>query len=465
MSSDSSLPTGTYHSSTRIHRRTVLRQIGLHGLAASMALPMLDAMRPALAAEASQKPVRLAWIFFPNGTNADRWAPKGSGSQWELSPTLEPLADCRNDFSVMKGLAQVNAQSLGDGPGDHARSCASFLTGAHPKKTHGADIQNGISVDQVAAEKIGSQTRFGSLELGIERGAQSGNCDSGYSCAYSSNIAWRTPTSPVAKEIDPAAVFSRLFGSGEEAEQAKVTAARNQRRASILDFALEDARRLERRLGANDRRKLDEYLFAVRDIERRLDEADKLPGWEQGVPDYPRPAGVPSDFGEHAKLLFDLIALAFQTDSTRVVSFMFSNEGSNRTYPQVKVGEGHHTLSHHRNDPETLTKISTINHYHVTLLAHLLDKLATIKESDGSRLLDHCMIMYGSGLGDGNRHNHDDLPIAVFGRGGGALQTGQHLRFAKETPLTNLYLSMLDIAGARVASFSDSTGQLESIRT
>jgi hypothetical protein len=446
-----------------LSRRTVLR-----GLGTAIALPWLEAMAPlarAATGSPNQPPVRMAFLCVPNGMHMPDWTPDAEGKDFAIKSILEPVAAYRSDLLMLSGLTLNGGRALGDGPGDHARSCASFLTGAHPKKTHGADIQNGISVDQVAAEKIGSQTRFGSLELGIERGAQSGNCDSGYSCAYSSNIAWRTPTSPVAKEIDPAAVFSRLFGSGEEAEQAKVTAARNQRRASILDFALEDARRLERRLGANDRRKLDEYLFAVRDIERRLDEVDKLPGWEKGVPDYPRPAGVPSDFGEHAKLLFDLIALAFQTDSTRVVSFMFSNEGSNRTYPQVKVGEGHHTLSHHRNDPETLTKISTINHYHVTLLAHLLDKLATIKESDGSRLLDHCMIMYGSGLGDGNRHNHDDLPIAVFGRGGGALQTGQHLRFAKETPLTNLYLSMLDIAGARVASFSDSTGQLDSIRT
>lgn len=446
-----------------ISRRTVLR-----GLGTAIALPWLEAMAPLAQAAAkggSQPPVRMAFLCVPNGMHMPDWTPDKEGADFDLKHILEPVAAYRSDLLMLSGLTLNGGRALGDGPGDHARSCASFLTGAHPKKTNGADIQNGISVDQLAASKIGSQTRFASLELGIERGAQSGSCDSGYSCAYSSNLAWRTPTSPVAKEIDPAAVFARLFGSGEQEEQAKATAARNQRRLSVLDFALEDARQLERRLGVNDRRKLDEYLFAVRDIERRLDEAEKLPGLEKGVPDYPRPAGIPSDFGEHTKLLFDLMTLAFQTDSTRVISFLYSNEGSNRTYPQINISEGHHGLSHHRNDPETQKKISTINHFHVGLLAHLLDRLAAIKESDGSRLLDHCMILYGSGLGDGNRHNHDDLPIAVFGRAGGALQTGQHRRFPKETPLTNLYLSMLDIVGAQVDHFSDSTGQLDAIRS
>jgi len=445
-----------------ISRRTVLRGVGT-----AIALPWLEAMSPivSLGAPKSDKPpVRIAFLCVPNGMHMPDWTPDKTGRDFDLKPILHPVAKYRSDVSMLSGLTLNGGRALGDGPGDHARSCASFLTGAHPKKTHGADIQNGISVDQVAAGIVGKQTRFPSLELGVERGAQSGNCDSGYSCAYSSNIAWRTPTSPLAKEIDPAAVFNRLFGDGDDQEQAQAVSRRAERRKSVLDFAIEDARRLERQLGANDRRKLDEYLYAVREIERRLVESEKLQGLETDVPDYPRPAGVPKEFGEHAELLFDLMALAFQTDSTRVISFMYSNEGSNRTYPQVNVDEGHHSLSHHGNDDKKQAKISRINNYHITLLAHFLNRLAAVKESDGSRLLDNCLVMYGSGLADGNRHNHHDLPIAVFGSGGGAFKTGHHFEFPRETPLTNLYLSMLDIAGARVDSFSDSTGQLDAVR-
>lgn len=444
--------------SLTISRRTLLR-----GLGTAIALPTLEAMLPGTCFGAQPKPpVRLAFLSVPNGMHLPDWTPDGKGTEFEFKSILEPVAKYRSNSLILSGLTLNGGRALGDGPGDHARCAASFLTGAHPKKTHGADIHNGISVDQVAAEKIGSQTRFASLELGMERGAQSGNCDSGYSCAYSANISWRTPTSPVAKEIDPVAVFDRLFGNGRAPDESAAAARRKQDRLSVLDFALEDARQLQRRLGANDQRKLDEYLFAVRDVEKRIGGARKLRTAEQDVPDYPRPAGLPAQFGEHAELLFDLMALAFQTDSTRVITFMYSNAGSNRTYPQVEVSEGHHSLSHHGNDAAKLAKISRINRYHVTLLKHFLDRLAAVQEPNGS-LLDNCLVMHGSGLGDGNRHNHDDLPIALFGSGGGAFKTGRHLEFPKETPLTNMYRSMLAAAGAEVDAFGDSTGLLSEV--
>lgn len=401
-------------NATRISRRTVLR-----GLGTAVALPWLEASMPltVFGADASKAPVRMAFLCVPNGKHMPDWTPDKTGTDFELKSILQPVAKFKSQLLQLSGLALDGGRAHGDGPGDHARSCASFLTGAHPKKTDGADIYNGISADQLAAEKIGHYTRFPSLELGIERGAQSGNCDSGYSCAYSANVAWRTPTSPVAKEIDPAAVFDRLFGEGNSGEQGLAKAKRDRYRKSVLDFVLEDAKQLQRQLAASDQRKLDEYLYAIRDIERRIGGVDKLSGLEQGI-NYSRPAGVPKKFEDHTKLLFDLMTLAFQTDSTRVISFMYANEGSNRNYPEVNVNDGHHNLSHHGNKPEKQKLISQINRYHITLLSHLLERLSAIQEGDRT-LLENSMICYGSGIGDGNRHNHDDLPIAVFGRGGG----------------------------------------------
>ncbi len=443
--------------SNRLSRRTVLR-----GMGTAIALPWLEAMLPRNCYGAptdAAAPVRMAFLSVPNGKHMPDWIPTEEGENFTVPKILEPVAKFKSDMLVLTGLALDGGKAHGDGPGDHARSCASFLTGAHPKKTDGADIANGISVDQFAAGKLGHLTRFPSLELGVERGAQSGNCDSGYSCAYSANIAWRTATTPVPKEVDPAAVFDRLFGNGDKGEQGKAQAKRDQYRRSVLDFALDDAQRLQKQLGVNDQRKLDEYLYAVRDVERRLVESEKLRGKEPDVPDYPRPAGVPREFAQHVELLFDMMALAFQTDSTRVISFMYANEGSNRNYSQIGVSEGHHDLSHHGSDAEKQAKISKINHYHITLLAGFLEKLSTIREGD-RRLLDNCLLIYGSGLGDGNRHNHNDLPIAVFGRGGGALRTGRHVKYPEDTPLTNLYLSALDIFGAPTSKFADSTGKL-----
>lgn len=442
----------------KLSRRVVLR-----GLGTAIAMPFFEAMMPLGVTrgevEAETPPNRMAFLYVPNGMHMPDWTPVTEGQDFELSPTLSALANHRKQMTVLSGLTLDGARAHGDGGGDHARSVASYLTGAHPKKTDGADINNGISVDQVAAEKIGSLTRFGSLELGLERSAPAGRCDSGYSCVYTSNMSWRSATSPVAKEINPQAVFDRLFGSGEKFDEARSRQRRARDRKSVLDFALDDAQQLRRRLGYHDKQKLDEYLFAVRTIEQRIVDSEKLIGREEFVPDFPRPAGVPRKLTEHLEVMFDLMALAFQTDSTRVISFMYANAGSNRGYPEIGAPDGHHNLSHHGKDPEKQAKISSINRFHVEQLSYLLDRFSEIQEPTGS-LLDNSMLMYGSGISDGDRHNHDDLPIVLFGKGAGSIAPGGHIRYENGTPLANLYVSLLDRMGANVDAFSDSTAAL-----
>ncbi len=430
----------------------------LRGLGTAMALPWLEAMTPALARAAEGKPAspcRMAFVYVPNGKHMPDWTPEATGSEFQLPFILEPLAAHKDRLLVISGLAQDHGRANGDGPGDHARALSSFLTGQQPRKTHGADIKVGVSVDQVAARKIGSQTRFASLELGCDRGAQAGNCDSGYSCSYSTNISWRSDTTPQAKEIDPKLVFERLFEGGASGENRSK---RERYQKSVLDFVLEDAHDLRAKLGVKDQRKLDEYLTSVRELELRIGRAGASP--DQPAPTYPRPAGIPSDYTEHIRLMFDLLALAFQGDLTRVSTFVVANEGSNRAYPFIGVPDGHHDLSHHGGDKAKHAKIREINRFHVTQLAYFLDKLRGISDGDGS-LLDHSMILYGSGLGDGNAHNHDNLPILLAGNGCGTIRTGRHERLDKETPLNNLFLSMLDRAGASVDALGDSTGRLE----
>ena len=378
---------------------------------------------------------------------------------------MKPVADLREQMTVVSGLALRGAEALGDGGGDHARAAAAFLTGAHPRKTHGSNIQNGQSVDQVAASTIGSATRLKSLELGTEESAPAGTCDTGYSCLYTSNISWRTPQSPLAKEVDPAAVFDRLFGMpGGGAESLERRQQRQRRTKSVLDHARGQARRLSDQLGANDRRKLDEYLYGVREIELRLAKSEKLDQVETDIPDYPRPAGVPENYAEHVRLLMDMMVLAFQTDATRVASFMFANASSNRTYTNLDISEGHHNISHHGGAREKQKRISKINQFHMSLTGHLVRRLAAIPEGDAT-VLDNSLILYGSGISDGNSHDHSDLPICVFGRGGGTVESGRHLRVRPRTPLTNLYRSMLAVAGAPVDSFSDSSGEIDGFRS
>jgi hypothetical protein len=438
----------------RISRRTVLRGVG-----AAVALPWLEAMGPvtswAAAAGDVKKaaPCRLAFLYAPNGKNMADWTPKAEGTGFELPAILAPLSKVRDDLLVLTGLTADKARAHGDGGGDHARAMAAFLTGVHPRKTDGTDIRAGISVDQVAAARLADKTRLPSIEIGCEAGAMAGNCDSGYSCVYSSTMSWRSATTPLPKEVNPKLVFERLFGDGGSAERAR----RDKTRRSVLDFVRADAADVLGKVGAEDRRKLDEYFTAVRDIEQRIARAEKLPPVK--VPDYARPAGVPADLTEHMRIMADLLVLAFQADVTRVATFVFANEGSNRPYPFIGVREGHHDLSHHGNDQAKKAKIRDINIYHVKQLAYLLEKLKGAREGDGT-LLDHCLIAYGSGNSDGNAHNHDDLPILVAGRGCGTVKTGRHLRFPKETPVANLWLSMLDRAGAPSDALGDSTGRL-----
>ena len=438
----------------KLSRRTVLR-----GLGAAVALPWLEAMGPLTAwADGATKleqaaPNRMAFLYVPNGVNMADWTPKAEGADYELPAILKPLEAVRSKFSVLTGLTADKARPHGDGGGDHARALGAFLTGAQPRKTDGTDIRAGTSVDQVAASRIGDKTRLPSLEIGTEAGAMAGNCDSGYSCVYSSTMAWRSATQPLPKEVNPKQVFERLFSSVPDADRIK----RDARRRSVLDFVREDSKDLSGKLGVNDVRKLDEYFSSVRDIELRIERAAKLP--PAPTPDAPKPNGIPSDFQEHIRLMCDLMVLAFQTDSTRVSTFVLANEGSNKPYPFINISEGHHELSHHGNDKAKMEKIRDINIFHATQLAYLLQKLDAIKEGDGT-LLDHCMIAYGSGNSDGNAHNHDNLPIVLAGGGCGTLNQGRHIVFPKETPLNNLWVSLLNRVEINLDRLGDSTGAL-----
>jgi hypothetical protein len=441
-------------SQYRVARRTFLQGVGL-----SVGLPLLEAMMPQRQALGGQQPdgppVRLGYIFFPNGAIMQSWTPQAEGAGFEFTPTLKPLEPYRSHLTVLSGLAQDNGRAKGSGPGDHARAAASYLTGAHPYKTSAANIRVGVSVDQVAADRVGHLTRLPSLELGIEAGRNAGNCDSGYSCAYSSNISWKTETTPMAKEIHPRLVFERLFGSGEEASNSREE--RDAFRKSILDFVADDAQRLQDRLGQSDRQKLDEYFSSVRELEQRIERVEQQAAIER--PEFDVPEAIPRDNREHIRLMFDLMVLAFRTDSTRIATFMLGNAGSNRSYPMVDVREGHHQLSHHGNNAEMMEKIQRIDHFLVGEFAYFLKQLQAVKEGSGT-LLDHVMIMYGSGLSDGNRHWHHDLPIVLAGGARGTIRTGGHIRLPGEVPLNNLFLSMLDRVGANVDKLGDSSGRL-----
>lgn len=441
-------------------RRTLLRGIGT-----AVALPLLEAMTPlsavAQGAAKAKRPTRMAFLFVPNGMHMADWTPATEGAKFALPAIMEPLKNVRSSLLVLSGLAQHNAQALGDGGGDHARSAAAWLTGCHPLKTSGANIKNGISADQLAAQKVGSRTRFASLEIGCERGGMAGDCDSGYSCAYSSSIAWRGESTPVAKEVDPRLVFERLFGNGDPAETGQARDRRDRYRKSILDFVLEDASRLKTRLGVHDLRKLDEYFTGVREIEQRVARTERT-NQELKIAGLTRPAGVPADYGEHLRLMSDMMVLAFQADLTRICTFMFANEGSNRSYRPIGISEGHHELSHHGRQAEKQEKVKQINLFHTRQLAYLLEKMQSIREGDAT-LLDNSMIVYGGGISDGDRHNHDDLPILLAGKGGGTIRTGRHVRYANGTPMTNLFLSMLDRVGVRAETIGDSTGRLQQL--
>jgi hypothetical protein len=395
----------------------------------------------------ARPPVRVAFCYVPNGIIMSHWKPAAEGPLGELPEILAPLAALKDHISILTGLTHNNGRALGDGAGDHARAAASFLTGVHPRKTAGADIQLGVSADQVAAQQIGGRTRFASLELGCEDGRLVGNCDSGYSCAYSNSISWRSATTPNPPEINPRAVFERLFGSTDPR--------RLRYNKSILDFVREETARLKSTLGATDRHKLDEYLTSVREIEARIEQAEKDVGSFR--PSFEQPAGVPVEYAGHASLMFDLMTAALQADATRILTFMLAREGSGRTYREIGVPDAHHPLTHHRGSEEMIAKVRRINRYHIELFAGWIRKLAATPEAGGS-LLDNLMIVYGSGLSDGNRHHHHDLPVLLAGH---VFKPGRHVAYPVETPMTNLFLTILERMGVKPEAIGDSNGRLE----
>jgi hypothetical protein len=433
-----------------ISRRTVLR-----GLGATIALPWLEAMAPRSVRASSATgslPIRLGFIYVPNGAHMEGWTPSAERAKFDLPSVLRPLAPVRDNILVISGLASDKARPHGDG-GNHAPALAAFLTGVHPRK---ADVRLGVSADQVAAAQIGHLTRLGSLEIGCI--PESWGCDKGFHCVYTSTMSWRSPTQPLPKEVSPRVVFDRLFSTAAGPGENRRLAARR----SILDTVREEAASLRQDVGSTDRQKLDEYLTSVRDIEQRIGRAETLPA--PRLPDgIARPgAGVPASYEEQLRLLGDLMVLAFQTDTTRICTFLFDHEQSNRSYKTIGISGAHHNLSHHGGNPETQEKIATINRFHLSRFTHILGKLQAIKEGDGT-LLDRCLIAYGSTIADGNTHDHHDLPILLAGKGGGTVQSGRHIRYPTETPLTNLWLSMLDRAGVKTPSLGDSTGRLRGL--
>jgi hypothetical protein len=437
-------------------RRTFLR-----GLGAAVALPLLDSMVPALrAASRLPKARRMGIIYVPNGVIMNQWTPKSEGTGFEWSPTLQPLDPFRSQVSVISGLDDRPAVPLpNEGAGDHARAAATFLTGVHVKKTEGTDIQAGISMDQLAARALGQETQIASLEMTMEYTEMLGACDAGYSCAYSNTISWRSPTTPLPMEIDPRALFERLFGDGDSTDAAS-RLARLKEDQSLLDTLSEEVARLGKSLGARDRSKLAEYLEAIRDVERRIQKAEEQSGRE--LPVINRPAGVPEAFEAHARLMFDLLTLAYQADLTRVATFMMGHEVSSRAYPEIGVPDAHHPISHHQGDKSKIVKCAKVNLFHMQMFAYFLDRLRNTADGDGS-LLDSSILMYGSGMSDGNDHHHLDLPVLLAGGGGGHLKGGRHLRYPSGTPVANLHLTVLDKLGVPMDSFGDSTGALNEL--
>ncbi len=446
----------------------VSRRALLRGLGVSLALPSFESLvsRSVIASTPLRNattPTRMAAIFVPNGVHVPDWVPTTSGFGYQLPYILEPLSAVRDDLLVLSGLTHDKGRSNGDGPGDHARSASVFLTGAQPRKTDGSNIRVGISVDQYAAQAIGGATRLPSLELGCEEGRGAGNCDSGYSCAYSSNISWASETTPVGKEVNPRLAFERMFSTSQSGDA--VLGSRQQRlamRKSILDYVADDAQRLQKDLARSDQRKLDEFLSGVRQVERQIEHGEQE-SKQPGAAEMEIPEGVPQEYADHIRLMLDMIVIAFQSDSTRIATMMFANAGSNRSYREIGIADGHHSLSHHAGDPIKHAKIRQINRFHTTQLAYFLKRLKSIPEGDGT-LLDHCMILYGSGLSDGNRHNNENLPILLAGRGGGTIDPGRHVAYSTETPLCNLFLSMLDRVGAPAPYIGDSTGRLTGLQ-
>jgi len=441
-----------------ISRKTLPRRTFLRGMGAAVGLPFLDAMVPALAigqARAAKAPVRMAFAYVPNGIIMNQWNPDYEGKLGELPRVLKPLEPLKDDILLLGNLTHNTGRALLDGAGDHGRCCGSYLTGIQVKKTM-IDIKAGVSCDQLVANQIGDKTRFPSLEVGMEDARQAGDCDSGYSCAYTNNLAWKSDTQPLPPILDPRALFERLFGNGRIlSPEAKARQADYRR--SILDFVNEDTRKLESSLGPTDKRKLEEYLSSIREVEKQIEKAEKTNA--QVDPHMEKPYGVPADFAEHFKLMTDMITIAFQADLTRVVTFLMTREGTSRPYRELDIADGHHPCTHHQNKPELIEKVTRINTYHTKQVAGWIEKMKSIKEGD-STLLSNSMLVYGAGLSDGNRHLHEDLPTLIAGQGGGTIKTGRRVVYRRETPMCNLHLSMMERMGVRMEHFGDATGRV-----
>ncbi len=441
-----------------ITKRAIPRRTVLRGLGATLALPMLDGMVPALTAlsKTAAKPTnRLGVIYVPNGIVMEQWTPPMEGAGFELTPILRPLERFRDRLLVVSGLSNKGPDNI------HETGATSFLTGVPPKRTQGSQLQAGISMDQKVARAFGQHTQLASLELALESGDDVGTCGGGYTCAYTNTISWRSATTPLPMETNPRVVFERLLGDVGGTDPA-ARLARIEQNRSLLDAVTHKVAQLRRDLGPRDRSKLSEYLEAVRDIERRIQKAEAQV--DQPLPEIARPLGIPAVFDEHAKLMFDLQVLAYQTDLTRVISFMVSREYSGRTYPEIGVPEAHHPTSHHQNDPDKLAKLTKINTYHTTLLAYFLGKLHATPDGDGS-LLDHMTLLYGGGLSDGNRHSSENLPILVVGGAAGRLERGRHVQCPDPTPMSNLHVTLMDKLGVAVDRFGTSTGELDALST
>ena len=437
-------------------RRTFLRGVG-----ATLALPLLDGMVPALSAmrnTAARPTSRLYVAYVPNGMIMDQWTPTTEGSGFPLPQTLAPLKPFHDRLTVVSGLASEPMFPLpGEGTGDHVRAAAAFLTGVHPKKTEGPDIRGGTSIDQIVAAKIGQETQLTSLELALDPNELIGACEAGWSCAYANTLSWRNPTTPLPMENQPRAVFERLFGDTDDTSQA-ARLARIREDRSILDSLAHEVDSFRHTLAPGDRDKVNQYLDAIRDIERRIQLAEAQSDVE--LPELSRPTGgIPDTFAEHARLMFDLQLLALQTDMTRVITFMMSREVSPRTYPELGIPDPHHGLSHHQNNPVQIEKLAKLNLHHIEQFAYFLDRLQSTPDGDGT-LLDHMMMLYGSGISDSNQHLHVNLPILLVGGAGGRMRGGRHLRAAKDTPLTNLQLSVLAKVGVPTEQLGDSRGEL-----
>ena len=441
-----------------VTRKSISRRTALRGMGATVALPLLDAMIPALTKGAATPIRRFGVVYHPNGVIYDQWLPKGAGAEFKLSPTLAGLEPFRDKLIVVTGLFSDPAEALGDGGGDHSRACGTYLTGVHVKKSDSA-LENAISMDQIAAKAFERDTQLSSLQMTVDDNSLLGSCDLGYSCAYSSTLSWLTPTLPLMAENNPRVLFERMFGSSDSTD-SRVRASRLKQDRSLLDSVNDRVNQLQKKLGPADNRKVNDYLASLRDVERRIQKAEEQSAKE--LPSIAQPAGIPDGFEPHVRLLYDLQLLAYQSDLTRVITFMYGREQTSRPYPHIGIPEAHHPVTHHKNDPVLMEKCTRIQRHHIALFAEYLEKLRNTPDGDGS-LLDHVMLLYGAGISNSDRHTHGPLPTLVVGGGAGTLKGGRHLVYPEHTPLTNLQLTLLAKLGVAAEKLGDSTGQFREL--